>query len=123
MTRLPLSLSRTRAAIIDLDGTMVDTLGDFTAALHAMQHELGSRPARRAGEPPGGQRLRAPGAQYPGVGAADLDHRRHRGTFPQAMAAYQRHYLGVGHQHSRVYGGVVEGLTWLRARADWRLPA
>ncbi|MFI4928554.1 MAG: phosphoglycolate phosphatase, partial [Burkholderiales bacterium] len=28
------------AAIIDLDGTLVDTLGDFTAALNAMLHVL-----------------------------------------------------------------------------------
>ena len=29
-----------RAALIDLDGTLVDTLGDFTVALHAMLGEL-----------------------------------------------------------------------------------
>ena len=29
-----------RAALVDLDGTLVDTLGDFTVALNAMLREL-----------------------------------------------------------------------------------
>ena len=117
MTRLPLSLSRTRAAIIDLDGTMVDTLGDFTAALHAMLHELALPPlpaeqvSHLVGK--GSEHLvrSTLGWVQPTWTTADIE-----ALFPQAMAAYQRHYLGINGQHSRVYGGVVEGLAWLRAQ-------
>ena len=35
--------------------------------------------------------------------------------FPAAFAAYQRHYLAVNGQHSRVYDGVVSGLNALKA--------
>ena len=37
-----------RAAIIDLDGTMVDTADDFVAALNAMLARIGSTPSRCA---------------------------------------------------------------------------
>ncbi len=47
--RMTLDLSHFDAAIVDLDGTLVDTLGDFTAAL-------------KAG--------RAPGGLVPHIGAA-----------------------------------------------------
>ena len=33
-----------RAVIIDLDGTMVDTAGDFHAAINAMLEALGATP-------------------------------------------------------------------------------
>ena len=35
------------AAIVDLDGTLVDTLGDFDVALNAMLDELGLPPVDR----------------------------------------------------------------------------
>ena len=35
---------RLRAAILDLDGTLVDTLGDFSAAIGRMLRELGLPP-------------------------------------------------------------------------------
>lgn len=36
------------AAIIDLDGTMVDTMGDFVVAINLMLHDLGYDPVARA---------------------------------------------------------------------------
>ena len=36
-----------RAAIIDLDGTMVDTADDFVAALNAMLARIGAKPTVR----------------------------------------------------------------------------
>ena len=36
------------AAIIDLDGTMVDTMGDFVVAINLMLRELGYDPVARA---------------------------------------------------------------------------
>ena len=38
--RLAALLTRTDAAIVDLDGTMVDTLGDFAEALGRMLRDL-----------------------------------------------------------------------------------
>ena len=46
----------------------------------------------------------------PGLDAAGVE-----ALFPAAMAAYQRHYLHINGQHSRVYDGVVEGLMALQA--------
>ena len=45
---LPLSLPDVRGVIVDLDGTMVDTLGDFVAALNRMLAELDLPPVNRA---------------------------------------------------------------------------
>ena len=40
MKSLHIDFSRFDAAIIDLDGTMVDTLGDFVVALNLMLRDL-----------------------------------------------------------------------------------
>ncbi len=109
-----------QAAIIDLDGTMIDTLGDFGVALNLMLGELALPPvqptdvARMVGK--GSEHLlRSTLAQVqPHWGAAEVE-----AVFPQAMAAYQRHYLRINGQHSRVYDGVVAGL---RALQDKGLP-
>ena len=46
---LPAFANKTlRAAIVDLDGTMIDTADDFTAAVNGMLARLGSTPADRA---------------------------------------------------------------------------
>jgi phosphoglycolate phosphatase len=100
-----------RAALVDLDGTLVDTLGDFTVALNAMLREL-SLPAlsradieRRVGK--GSEHLiRAT------LHAVDGD----PALYPQAWAAYQRHYDAANGQHAPVYPGAREGLDFLRAR-------
>jgi phosphoglycolate phosphatase len=100
---------RWRAAIVDLDGTMVDTLGDFEAALRLSLAELG-RPAvdrafieRTVGK--GSEHLiRCTLAQ---VGAPAE-------AYEAAWAAYQRHYLAINGRHSLVYPGVEAGLRRLR---------
>ena len=104
-----------QAAIVDLDGTMVDTLGDFDAALNRTLAELGQAGVERAFI-----------EQTVGKGSEHLIRSTlaHVGADPAlyeaAWAAYQRHYLAINGAHSAVYPGVVEGLQALRARG-WRL--
>lgn len=107
------------AAIVDLDGTMVDTLGDFAEALRRMLDEMG----------------------LPGIAAAEIERMVGKGTehllrsvlahvlqplgperlaaavashYPAAWSAYERHYLDINGRHSRLYAGVEEGLRALR---------
>jgi phosphoglycolate phosphatase len=100
-----------RAAIVDLDGTMVDTLGDFVVALNRMLEELRLPGIERAEI----ERLVGKGSEHlvrsvlAQVGA-DPQH------YAAAWDGYQRHYLAVNGQHSLVYPGVVEGLTQLKER-------
>jgi phosphoglycolate phosphatase len=98
------------AAIIDLDGTLIDTVADFEVALNAAlaDHRL---PAvsldfvmRTVGK--GSEHLVSRSLAEVGAPAA---------LFEQTLARYQHHYKGVNGQHARVYAGVPEGLQALRA--------
>jgi phosphoglycolate phosphatase len=107
--------SRIRAAIIDLDGTLVDTLGDFDVALNQTLEDLG-RPAvtradieRMVGR--GSAHLIRSALLHGGLSADEA-----AGVQPDAWARYQAHYLAINGRHSAVYPGVIEGLTALRAR-------
>lgn len=110
----PLSASW-RAAIVDLDGTMVDTLGDFEHALNASLSDLGlGRVTRSFIEHTVGKGsehlIRSTLAQ---VGADP-------GRYDEAWQRYQSHYLAANGDRAEVYPGVVEGLQRLRARG-WSL--
>ena len=104
-------LSPLRAAIVDLDGTMVDTLSDFAAALNLMLDDLRLPAIERLTI----ERLVGKGSEHlvrsvlSHVGAAEQ-------LYPAAWDAYQRHYLSVNGTHSEVYPGVMEGLTLLKSR-------
>jgi phosphoglycolate phosphatase len=106
-----LNPSNLQAAIIDLDGTMVDTVGDFVVALSAMLAELGLPPidrafvARTVGK--GSEHLIRSTLVHAGADA---------GLYAAAMVRYQHHYLAVNGRHSTVYPGVVEGLDRLSAQ-------
>ena len=99
------------AAIVDLDGTMVDTVGDFEVALRLALADLGWPPvghdfiSRTVGK--GSEHLLSRTLAEVGAPAALYD---------QAWARYQHHYLAINGQHSAVFPGVVEGLQALRAR-------
>ena len=99
------------AAIIDLDGTMIDTLGDFVVVLNRVLTELALAPVDRAflertiGK--GSEHLIRSTLRHVGADAA---------LYARAWALYQRHYLEVNGEHASVYPGVVEGLTALKAR-------
>lgn len=104
-----------RAVIVDLDGTMVDTLGDFDVALNLTLKDLG-RPAvtrvaieHMVGK--GSAHLIRSALVHGGLGAEAADRLQ-----PEAWTRYQAHYLAINGQHSAVYPGVVEGLAALRAR-------
>jgi phosphoglycolate phosphatase len=110
------------AAIVDLDGTMVDTIGDFAEAIARMLADL----------------------QLPALDAALIEHMVGKGTehllrsvlahvlaqaghsadalpvavaslLPTALARYEQHYLAINGQHSALYAGVLEGLQALKA--------
>ncbi len=105
-------LARTafEAAIVDLDGTMVDTVGDFEVALGRALADLGWPPvgrdfiARTVGK--GSEHLLVRTLAEVGAPASLVD---------AAWARYQHHYLAVNGRHSRVFDGVAEGLQALRA--------
>lgn len=106
-------IANIRAVIVDLDGTMVDTLGDFDAALNDTLRDL-DRPAvaradieRMVGK--GSMHLIRSALQHGGLDAAD-------DLLDTAWAHYQVHYRAINGAHSAVYPGVAEGLAALRAR-------
>lgn len=108
---LPTTSFDVDAVIVDLDGTMVDTIGDFEVALGRTLAELGHAPvgrafiARTVGK--GSEHLiRCTLAE---AGAPDA-------LYDTAWATYQRHYLAINGRHSAVYPGVADGLAALRAR-------
>ena len=111
----PMDLAVIRAAIVDLDGTMVDTLGDFEAALNAVLHELRlpgidrAFVARTVGK--GSEHLIRSTLVEVGADAA---------LYEQAWALYQRRYLEVNGARSEVFPGVLEGLALFKSRG-WRL--
>jgi phosphoglycolate phosphatase len=103
-----------RAVIIDLDGTMLDTVPDFHVAINAMRCELDLAPI-------GQDQI----AQMVGKGSEhlirrvlgiDFDAARVESRFGQAMEAYQRHYLAINGDHSTLYPGVIAGLQAMKSQ-------
>lgn len=118
-----------QAAIFDLDGTLVDTVGDFVAALNGMLQDL----ALPAITP-------AHVVQWVGKGSEDLigttlqhalQHKSRAGRaiktrspglytakedpevaalFPQAWQRYQHHYTAFNGHFSQLFPGVLQGL-------------
>ncbi len=118
-----MGLQRFQAAIVDLDGTMVDTLGDFEVALNRTLADLDLPPVTRAlvertvGKGSEhlirtvlGHQLALPEAR--GRGADDpawtVD-----SLYEQAWRRYQHHYRTINGEFSEVYPGVAEGLQAL----------
>ena len=109
---MQLSRAKLDAVIVDLDGTLVDTLGDFVAALAAMLDELGLPAVDRGFV----ERSIGKGSEYlirrtlERVGGGGDPAR-----YTAAWAAYQRHYRHLNGAHSTVYPGVEAGLDRLAA--------
>lgn len=104
-----------QAAIVDLDGTLVDTIGDFTVALNATLVDLSLPPLATSDV----ESLVGKGSEHlirSALAAVDAPQR----LYEAAWEAYQRHYGAINGQHSAVYPGAEEGLDVLR-RAGLRL--
>jgi phosphoglycolate phosphatase len=105
------TLRAPRAAIVDLDGTLVDTVGDFVEALNLSLAELRlprvgrDDVAKLVGK--GSEHLIRSVLAHVGADARRYD---------AAWEAYQRHYLAINGRHSDVYPGAIEGLRALRDR-------
>ncbi|MBB3180790.1 phosphoglycolate phosphatase [Variovorax sp. Sphag1AA] len=103
------------AAIVDLDGTLVDTIGDFVVALNRMLDELalphidGATVERMVGK--GSEHLIHSVLLHVRGTSEDGD-----AWFDRAWPRYQHHYLAINGQHAEVYAGVVDGLSALRER-------
>jgi phosphoglycolate phosphatase len=100
---------RFRAALFDLDGTLVDTAADLAAAANRMLADLG-RPA-----------LDEEGVRdYVGKGVVNLVRRCVEATgggseedHRKALEAFERHYIAGIADRSRPYPGVVDALAAL----------
>ncbi len=105
-----MTAARLQAAIVDLDGTMVDTIGDFEVALNTMLRAL-ALPSidrgfieRTVGK--GSEHLIRATLAHVGGDAA---------LYERAWQYYQQHYLAINGRHATVYPGVLEGLRALAA--------
>ena len=107
------------AAIIDLDGTMVDTMGDFVVAINLMLRDLGLVAVDEAVVA-----LRV-GKVSEHLVSSVLNHAlalikrsqeasKNIADAKEALALYQQHYSAVNGQHAHVYPGVVDGLLALQ---------
>ena len=116
---MELSHLRYDAAIIDLDGTMVDTLGDFAEALNRMLGDLELPPIAAQHI----ERMVGKGSEH--LLRSVLNHVLEQmgkastaieieALYAHAWPSYQRHYLAINGHYARVYPGVEAGLQALR---------
>jgi len=109
-----------QAVMIDLDGTMVDTLGDFAVALNRALTDLKVPTASRALI----ERSIGKGSEHlirtvlghqltqPGM---PVDAREVEALFTPVWTRYEHHYLDINGEFSQVFPGVMEGLELLKA--------
>jgi len=103
---------RARAILIDLDGTLLDTVPDLAAAINAMLAELGRSPLPVSAV-----------AAFIGKGADILVHRALTGSlngraeaalFAQGKDAFYRHYRRLNGHAALVFPGVSDALAAFR---------
>ncbi|WYX34122.1 phosphoglycolate phosphatase [Achromobacter xylosoxidans] len=102
-----------RAALLDLDGTLLDSIPDLAFAANAMRVELGMIALREDVV-----------ATFVGKGVDNLVRRSLAGSldaadpspedFARAREAFYRHYHLVNGERAQVYPGVIEGLKHMR---------
>lgn len=98
------------AAIVDLDGTMVDTVGDFEVALGRALADLGFAPVTQAFI----RRTIGKGSEHL-IRSTLAEAGAPASLYDAAWARYQHHYLAINGDHSELFPGVLEGLAALRA--------
>ena len=100
-----------QAAVVDLDGTMIDTLGDFVVALNRSLDDLGLPRVGRGfvectvGK--GSEHLLRSTLAHVGADPS---------LYEAAWARYQAQYLAINGDHAQVFPGVREGLDLMLAR-------
>lgn len=101
-----------KAAIIDLDGTMLHTAPDFHEAINRTRADLGLTPLSE-------QTI----IDFVGKGtenlirrilAVDYDESGIAAHYEQALAAYMGHYQSINGNLATLYPGVIEGLQLMR---------
>jgi len=102
-----------RAALLDLDGTLLDSIPDLAFAANAMRVELGMSPLREDVV-----------ATFVGKGVDNLVRRSLAGSldaadptaaeFDVARAAFYRHYHLSNGEKAQIYPGVIDGLKLMR---------
>lgn len=112
MTQPSSKLKGIRAAIIDLDGTLIDTAHDFRVAINAMREEFGLVPLALDTI-----------LGFVGKGSENLVRRVLLNDYSEAQAdekfsaaldTYQRHYERINGEHSALYPDVTTGLKTLK---------
>jgi len=99
-----------RAFILDLDGTLVDTLGDFVAALELVLAEMRLPAVSRAFV----ERTIGRGSEHL-IRSVLAEAGGEKEQYEEAWSLYQRHYAALNGEHSALFPGVTEGLEALRA--------
>ena len=103
-----------KAVMIDLDGTLLDTIPDLAAAANNMLIEMGRAPLPES-------TIR----NYVGKGIANLIERTltnsmdgtpDAASFERAVPIYERCYKAANGKHTTIYPGVKEGLDLMRAQ-------
>ena len=107
-------LTGIKAAIIDLDGTMLDTALDFHHVVNCMRAEFGLVPLNI-------ETIK----QFVGKGtenlirrvlAVDFEETSIERHFEQALASYTKHYLAINGDFTAIFPGVIEGLETMREK-------
>ncbi len=100
--------------LIDLDGTLIDSVPDLAYCGDEMMRELGLAPrgetASRDWVGNGVERFCERTLLGSVDGTADPE------LFAKALPIFKRLYLTNNSQRSRVYDGVVEGIEWMKAQ-------
>ncbi|MGS0743361.1 phosphoglycolate phosphatase [Glaciimonas sp. GG7] len=110
---VPLMLTGIAAAIIDLDGTMLDTAPDFHVAINRMRADFDLTPLSLLTI-----------SNFVGKGSENLIRRvlsedyapeQVESHFDAALVSYQDHYLSINGNYATLYPDVIQGLQRMQA--------